>query len=87
MDLVDLLRPVLWIARALLWVGWDLLFRTVGWSVGWLFWRAITLGRFPDAGIKDVDETSFGHSLLVEFTGLALLAGLVVFLSIYVQGQ
>ena len=87
MDVTDLLRPVLWIARALLWVGWDLLVRTIGWSIGWVFFRAITFGRFPDTGIGDLDQTSFVYSLIIEFTGLLLLAGFVFFLTQYINGR
>ena len=86
MDVTDLLRPVLWIARALLWVGWDLLVRTIGWSIGWVFFRAITFGRFPGMGIGELDQTSFGFSLIIELVGLLLLAGFVLLLTQRING-
>ena len=87
MDVTDLLRPVLWIARALLWLGWDLIVRTIGWSIGWVFFRTITFGRFPDTGIGDIEQTSFGYSLIIELTGLLLLAAFVLFVSQYINGR
>lgn len=87
MDLTDLLRPVLWIARALLWIGWNLIVRTIGWSIGWVFFRAVTLGRFPDTGIGNLDQTSLGYSLFIEFTGLILLAAFVFLLSQHLVGR
>lgn len=80
-DAVDLIRPALWLARALWWVGWEFMVRTVGWSIGWAIWRTVTLGRFPDTGFRDLDETSEWASLIVELTGLAALGGTIWLLS------
>ena len=74
LDLIDLFRPALWVARALWWLGYEFAIRTVGWTIGWLIWRAFTLGRFPDTGIREIDETALWASILVEVTGLAALA-------------
>ncbi len=81
LDAVDLIRPVLWIARALWWLGWEFLVRTVGWSIGWAIWRAVTFGRFPDTGFRDLDDTAHWASILVEMTGLAALAGVIALLT------
>lgn len=81
LEAVDLIRPVLWVVRALWWLGWEFMVRTVGWSIGWAVWRTLTLGRFPDTGFRDLDETSDWASILVELTGLAVLAGVIWLLS------
>ena len=80
-DLVDLFRPALWVARALWWLGYEFTVRTVGWSIGWVIWRTFTLGRFPDTGLRDIDETELWASILVEITGLAALTGIIWWLS------
>ena len=77
LDPIDLFRPALWLARALWWLGYDFAVQTVGWSIGWLIWRAVTLGRFPDTKIGEVDETAPWAALLVEVTGLLTLAGII----------
>ena len=81
LEAVDLLRPLLWLARGLWWLGFDFMVRTVGWTIGWLIWRLFTFGRFPDTGIRELDETVLWASILVEITGLAVLAGAIWWLS------
>ena len=62
------------VLRGLWWLGWEFYVQTVGWSIGWLFLRVLTLGRFPEEGLGEVDGASPLRALLVEVTGLALLA-------------
>lgn len=62
------------VLRALWWLAWDFGVETIGWSIGWAFFRAITGGRFPAERLGEVDEASFGVACLVETVGLALLA-------------
>lgn len=81
LDATDFLRPALWVARVLWWLGWDFMIRAVGWAIGWPIWRALTLGYFPDTGFRDLEGTSFWVGLLVELTGLAALAALIGWLS------
>ncbi len=87
-DVEDIIfRPVargaLVIARALLWLGWDVFVETIGWSIGWLIWRTLTFGRFPETGLGDIDETPWWVALLVELTGLLALVLLVWGLASY----
>ena len=82
LDAVDLFRPALWLARALWWLGFEFMIRTVGWSIGWLIWRAFTLGRFPETGIRELDDTVLWASIMVEITSLAALAGVIWWLTI-----
>jgi hypothetical protein len=70
-----------WLARTLLWVGWDMLFQTVGWSIGWLVLRAVTFGHVPHFGFTELEQASWWYGLLVEFVGLATLGALVWYLS------
>jgi hypothetical protein len=82
LDGFDLARPLFWLARGLLWLGWDCLVRTVGWSIGWPIWRVATFGRFPDTGFRDLDQTSLWASLVVELTGLGALFVAVLVLAV-----
>lgn len=74
MELTDLLRPALWIARALWWLSYDFCVRTVGWSIGWPICRLLTFGRWPDTGFRELDETDVMHAFMVELIGLGALA-------------
>lgn len=80
-DLDDMLRPMLWVARALWWLAWDFMVQTIGWSIGWCIWRGLTFGRFPEADLKEMERASFWVSVLVELTGLAALGGVIVLLA------
>lgn len=73
MDAADLLRPALWLVRGLWWLAWDVVAHTVGWSIGWLLWRVLTLGHFPREGLGELDRSSPWVAALVELTGLAVL--------------
>lgn len=74
-DLGELSRSfLLRLLRGLWWLGWDFCVRTVGWSIGWIVLRALSLGRIPDAGINQLDDTPWLHGLLIETLGLGLLA-------------
>jgi hypothetical protein len=68
---------VVGLLRALWWLGWDFCVRTVGWSIGWIFLRAITLGRFPAVRISQLDDSPVLIGILVEVLGLALLAACI----------
>ncbi|WP_395669230.1 hypothetical protein [Rhodoferax sp.] len=81
-DLIDLLlRPfavaTLWLLRALLWFGLELMFSTIGWGIGWCVCRVLTLGRLPSVGIKDEERYDFLPRVAVELVGLASLALLI----------
>lgn len=82
-DFGDLSRTAIAkLLRTLWWLGWDFCVRTIGWSIGWVFFRIVTLGRFPSEGFRQVDEAPWFVGLLVEAFGLALLA-----LSVYAVTQ
>jgi hypothetical protein len=65
---------LLGVLRALWWLAWDFCFQTIGWSVGWCALRVLTLGRFPEERLGDVDETPPRKALFVELVGLVILA-------------
>lgn len=62
------------VLRALWWLAWDFGVETIGWAIGWGFYRGVTAGRFPSENLGEQDETNAGVALLVEATGLVLLA-------------
>ena len=65
---------VLGVLRALWWLAWDFCIQTIGWSVGWCALRVLTLGRFPEERLGDVDEAPPRKALFVELVGLVVLA-------------
>lgn len=78
-DVDDLIKPVArlayFAARALWWLGAELLVETIGWSIGWCVMRALTLGHYPDIGIDDMEEAAWWARILVQLIGLAALCG------------
>ena len=55
---------------------WELLFESIGWTIGWMFWRGVTLGRFPRVKWSELEQADFVTSLVVEGSGIAILVGL-----------
>lgn len=67
--------------RLLLFIGWELMVEIIGRTIGWGFYRIISLGRFPKKRLNELEEATFLVKLLVEMTGLLLLLVLIVILS------
>ncbi|MCP5283769.1 MAG: hypothetical protein H6933_02605 [Burkholderiaceae bacterium] len=85
-DLAEVLfRPIavgiLWVLRAMLWLGWELMFSTIGWGAGWLVVRIATVGRLPNVGIREEGNYDFLPRLAVELIGLLALSALVWWLA------
>ena len=76
-------RIVLAVLRALLFIGWDLLFEVVGWTIGWPVYRVLSFGRFPKEHIRNHEAASWFTCLVVDLTGLAILATVIAWLSPY----
>ena len=73
-----LAKLVYLLARSLLWLGWDMLVQTVGWSIGWCIFRVVTLGNYPEERLTEVDDAHWVTALFVELTGLAFLGAVIV---------
>ena len=74
-------RPLLLLARFLLWLAWDLLFLTIAWTIGWPIVRALSLGRFPHVGIREYDDSGTGEAIIVCGVGFGVLVGAVWWLA------
>jgi hypothetical protein len=79
--LKPLIRLVVGILRALLFIGWDLLVEYVGWSIGWAFYRLVSFDKFPKEKLCELDQVSWSFALFVELTGLSILGILIYLLS------
>ena len=62
------------VLRALWWLAWDFGVETIGWSIGWGVFRLASAGRCPRERLGEQDEAAGGTALLVETTGLLVLA-------------
>lgn len=62
------------VLRALWWLAWDFGVETIGWSIGWGVFRLASAGRYPRERLGEQDEAAGGTALLVETTGLLVLA-------------
>jgi hypothetical protein len=84
-DLDDVISFPKWLIagllRALWWLAWDFCVQTVGWSIGWLFLRICTFGKFPEEGLGEADRAGHVHALLVELVGLVILAAAIWWLT------
>ncbi len=65
---------LLGLLRGLWWLTWDFMIQTIGWAVGWIVWRVLTLGRFPREPLGGMDRVPWFLRLIVDLTGLATLA-------------
>ncbi len=75
-DLLGMLgRPLLMLARFVLWLAWDLCLHRIPWWIGWPICRAVAFGRFPHSGWNQYEASGFGEALIVCGVGLAMLAG------------
>lgn len=76
-DAIDFLtRPLLAVARGVMWVVSEFFFHIVLWCIGWPLWRLLSLGRYPETGFGDGEEAGTIETILVSGLGLAVLAGL-----------
>lgn len=74
-DLFDVPRALtVGALRVLWWLAWDFCIETVGWSIGWLVLRSVTLGRCPRTPLHGLDNTGRAQAAFVESLGLATLA-------------
>lgn len=74
------LRAVYWLSRALLWLAWDLCVEIIGWSIGWVLFRILTLGFFPKQHITEQEKAPWFTAIFVELTGLLFLLAFVAYL-------
>lgn len=85
LDVSDLLsestKLVLGLLRGLWWLTWDFMIQTIGWAIGWIVWRVITVGHFPHEPFGGMDDASWVSRLIVDLTGLATLATAIWLLS------
>ena len=78
MEGVELLvRPLMMLARIVLWLCWELCFEIVCWSIGWVVCRALTFGKFPKATLTEVESLDWTEALVVELIGLVAIALLI----------
>lgn len=78
--LKGLIRVFVGLLRFLHFLGWHCLIDGIGWRIGWGFYRLITFGGWPKEGLSDHEAAGFGTLLVVDLTGLGLLAGLIAWL-------
>jgi hypothetical protein len=85
-DALDVVvRPVLLLARFLLWLIWDWFFDTIAWWVGWPVCRTLSLGHFPATGFNSYEESDFGEAIMVCATGILFLLGVIWLLADYLK--
>lgn len=81
-DFIELPKNIfVGILRVVWWLAWDFCIQTIGWSIGWFVLRIITIGRFPQESLGEVDQANTLLALLVELLGLGTLAICIWFLS------
>ena len=72
---------VVGLLRFLWWLAWDFSVETVFWAVGWLTFRTLTLGRYPNERLTEQDAASGFAAFVVEVAGALVLASAIWLLS------
>lgn len=83
-SLKPIARLFLAIVRGLIWLAWELMIQTIGWSIGWVICRVISFGYFPKEKVSELDSTPVTVAFVVEIIGLAFLCFLAYWLSKFV---
>ncbi|KZN61743.1 hypothetical protein [Pseudoalteromonas luteoviolacea] len=74
-------RVVLGILRLLHFLAWHIGFSTVGWSIGWYFYRSLSIGFFPRESLDDEESCHWFKALVIELSGLMILISVIKVLS------
>lgn len=69
--------------KLLRYFAFELMFEGLGWAVGWLVLRLITLGRYPKQGFFHSNDASILVSIGIEIVGMLVLC--VVFLALFAR--
>ena len=72
-----LVRPLMMLARIILWLCWELCVEIICWSIGWVVCRVITFGKFPNARITEIESVDWTKALVIELVGLVAIALLI----------
>ena len=65
-------KVFLFISRALLFLIWQGLCETIFWYIGWPITKAVTLGKFPEAQIHQIEKESLFTQATVILIGFAV---------------
>lgn len=77
-DLLDAPKGLLqMLLRAAWWLGWSLGVELIGWSIGWVVLRVLTLGRYPVEPLDAQEQASEGWAACVELLGLLVLGAVI----------
>ncbi len=79
-------RIILTVAKSLLWLSWELIIQTIGWSIGWVVCRLVSFGTFPKERVSGIDDALWFVALIVEIIGLVFLVCMVNWLNGFVNG-
>jgi len=71
-------RLFYYIFRGLLWLAWDLSIEIIGWTIGWIILRMVTIGKYPQFQLSEQDKVPLWQALSIEFLGVSALGLTVV---------
>ncbi|WP_221798447.1 hypothetical protein [Oceanobacter mangrovi] len=72
-----LLHVLVWTARILYFLAWELMIERIGWSIGWVICRLLSWGKYPEVGLGEYDHASGPTSVLVNLIGILVLASII----------
>lgn len=79
-----LVRPIVLLARFLLWLAWELCIEIICWAIGWVVCRTFTVGKFPSVGLNEIESLDWTEALVVEIVGFATLLLVIYLLAILI---
>lgn len=67
------LRLVGLVVRCLIWLMWEVCFEVIGWLVGWVVCRIISLGQYPKEPLTEYEASSPLTHFIVSLIGCIAL--------------
>ena len=80
-----LARPILFIARAIVWLTWEIMCEKMLWYLGWPASKLITLGFVPRESITNGENEHPAIFVFVALVGLAYPIAITYYLTKYLS--
>ncbi len=82
-ELVELiLKPIFfvfrWVFKILMYFIVEVCHSYIGWAIGWLFFRMVSIGKNPKEGIWRDQDAGLLTNVLVTLTGFIIFAVLII---------
>ena len=80
-----LARTILFIARAIVWITWEIMCEKFLWYLGWPVSKVVTLGFLPRESITNGEKEHTAIFIIVALIGLAYPIAITYYLTKYLS--